>query len=260
MKILGTTAEAAAYRTALDGLAGMPRRSLVYGGPDMLPTTWSAGAAGWTESLMLDPAAWGAGYSVVTAPDSLAQYLGQTHGPTTLPAFGAQMSILLAGQSNAVGIVEPKLGAEETLVIKSGLGATSLYSDWVPGGTLFNAAVLATYATTAQELWWVQGETDAANQTAANAYETKLTELIAAFRTALARPTLLVRVAILNIGNPGTYRDTVRAAQNAVCAADANVEPFDMDGYTLLADNLHYSTATYTQIGIDLGNAYVATL
>lgn len=262
MKLLGTTAEAAAWHTALNGLAGIPARGVVYGGPDLLPKVWTPGAAGWTESLTTAPAAWGTGYSVLTADDSLAQYLGQTYAPTgtTLPAFGVQKSILLAGQSNAVGIVEPKLGAQGALVIKSATGGTSLAVDWVPGGALFNAAVQALYATTAQEIWWVQGEDDAGNGIYAAAYEANLTALIAAFRSALALPNLVVRVCILHSGSIRPFKETVRTAQNNVCNADPFVEAFSMEPYTLLADGLHYSGATYVTIGVDLGNAYLATL
>lgn len=262
MKLLGATAQTAAWHTALNGLAGTSRRGVVYGGPDLLPRVWTPGAAGWTESLTTAPEAWGTGYSALTADDSLAVHLGQTYSPTgtTLPAFGSQKTILIAGQSNAGFVTEPKLGAYATMVVKSYLGATSLYTDWVPGGTLYNAAVQACYAATPQEIWWVQGETDAANQTAANAYQVKLAELIAAFRVSFSNATLRVRVAVLHIGNQGTYRDTVRAAQNAVCDADPYADAFSEDGYALGADQLHLTAAAGTQMGVDLGDLYIATL
>jgi hypothetical protein len=209
---------------------------------------------------MLPPVAWGTGYGVLTAPDSLAPYLGQTHGPTTLPAFGAQKSILLAGQSNAGMIVEPKLGAYQTLVIKSWLGATSLQNDWYPGSALFNAAVAACYATTPVEYWWGQGESDAANQQAANDYDDNLWSHIAGMRIAFNLPNLFVRVVQLHIQNPGTYRDIVRAAQNAVCDADPYAEIFNIDGYALQADSVHLTAAAGTQVGVAMGNAYIATL
>lgn len=257
--ILATTALIADISAAIDSVDGLPRRSAVIGGPDALPLEWSPGAPGWTERLLLDPVDAGDGYATLAVTEYAERHMGKTVGDVVIPAFGAQKSILLAGQSNAVNCVPPPLGAYATAVIKCARGSMSIV-EFRPGGSMRDALFDVVRGTDVQEVWWIQGEEDANSEVRANAYEANLTAFLADVRATLGKPALPARIAIVNSGLPRPYVTEIRAAQLAVCESDAFAEAFDMDAYELGPDSTHYPSETNAQIGSDLGDLFTATL
>jgi hypothetical protein len=185
--------------------------------------------------------------------------MGTTQSGVAIPGFGTQKAVLLAGQSNAVYTVLPPLGAHGTLSRKVAQGSTGLV-DWAPGSALFNQAVAAMYGLDVRELWWIQGEEDAASLGTSSVYLTRLRAMLAAFRAALGNFT--ARIALLHSACTRARTAEVRAAQLTACDDPGNVA-FDLDGYSNY-DGLHYYDpephATYLEIGEDLGALYTATL
>ncbi len=109
---------------------------------------------------------------------------------------------------------------------------------------------------------WVQGENEA-GWNAAFTYEEKLTGLIAAVREDLGTPELpfiLGRTALQQgqaQGGPSPDANlaAVRAAQEAVAAADPFVEWVDMDDLPGAGDSFHFATEGYQLLGERLATA-----
>jgi beta-glucanase (GH16 family) len=115
---------------------------------------------------------------------------------------------------------------------------------------------------------WMQGEGDA-NATLAGAYQTNLTEFIAALRTSIANIAAVssgklvpestwgnLKIFIGTIATQGANGDTVRAAQSAVAAADPNVCLVNgTTGLSLMTiddwwgSGIHYDTAGQVTLG-----------
>lgn len=99
---------------------------------------------------------------------------------------------------------------------------------------------------------WFQGETDASNQTDANAYETNLTNLISDLRTEIGDanlPFVISKVSYTS-GNEPAYLTTVRTAQQNVADALTNVGILDSDSYGR-QDTVHLSGEGQYQFGED---------
>lgn len=96
---------------------------------------------------------------------------------------------------------------------------------------------------------WVQGETDALYSPEATAYETNLTQFIADMRAANAAwadvPFIFNR---LTLNSTAPQRDTVRAAQVAVAAADSTTFMVGCDDLAV-ADGFHFSADGYVLLG-----------
>ncbi len=150
-------------------------------------------------------------------------------------------------------------------IIKYNRSGTSLAVDWnPPSGSDFvildgiiddaiTALEGADFVVNVRGFFWMQGESDATSESQANAYETNLTDIIAAVRAYGSSST---RSVIGRIYYPtATYRDTVRAAQAAVVAADVNAALVDTDGY-VLSDTVHYDVDSTVQMGLDFFTAY----
>jgi hypothetical protein len=109
---------------------------------------------------------------------------------------------------------------------------------------------------------WVQGENEA-GWNAAFTYEEKLTGLIAALREDLGTPELpfiLGRTALQQgqaQGGPSPDANlaAVRAAQEAVAAADPFVEWVDMDDLPGAGDSYHFATEGYQLLGERMATA-----
>lgn len=92
--IVGTKAQIASYRAAIDAAEGMPRRGVVHvdGKPapdaDKLPKVYAPGAPGWTETLCDDPVE-GTAQAAIELPPEAEKYLGQKIGKVTMPAKSA---------------------------------------------------------------------------------------------------------------------------------------------------------------------------
>ena len=96
----------------------------------------------------------------------------------------------------------------------------------------------------------MQGESDSTDATLASDYETNLTNFINQARTDFGF-TKFVLGRIHNTLPSGTYTEkaTVRAAQDAVAAADSNVEIINTDTYGLKVDNIHFNASGQQSLG-----------
>lgn len=92
--LVGTKAQVAIFRAAIDAAEGMPRRGVVHvdGKPapdaDRLPKVYAPGAPGWTETLCDDPIE-GTAQAALELPPEAEKYLGQKLGKVTMPAKSA---------------------------------------------------------------------------------------------------------------------------------------------------------------------------
>jgi hypothetical protein len=102
---------------------------------------------------------------------------------------------------------------------------------------------------------WFQGETDASDQTKANAYQSNLTAFIADIRARFNTPALPVVICkIAYASNPPAYLSTVQAAQQAVADNDSNIEIIDTAALAR-RDSVHLNAdSTFT-----LGQSIAAT-
>jgi len=96
------------------------------------------------------------------------------------------------------------------------------------------------------------GANDAGNETQANAYETNLPIMFSAIRAYGSSSTRMIVNRIKATAQP--YRDTVRAAQAAVVAADANAALVDTDSYG--SPDIHYDRDAIITMGFDDFTAY----
>lgn len=195
-------------------------------------------------------------------------------------------SVLLAGQSNAVGIFYncpnytkigtsylhmdfewntlgvgasgspfgPELGASEVLngsIAKVAIGGAAI-GDFLPGGSMFpeiTAAPLAQHCA----LFWVQGETDAASLALATQYAQNFQLLRAGIQNQSNCSNLVIVSALLRPSDFGLmpYLETVNQALRA--HSDAVVETQNLT----LSDTIHYDGLSTLQLGRDLANAYL---
>lgn len=156
---------------------------------------------------------------------------------------------------------------KELRILKYFMGGTLLATttdpDWNPAngelfsraGTFFNNALAAIAAEgkspNIRRLFWMQGESDAVGSITANAYQANLTGWKSAVRSqwgiSSTTPITIGRIAdTFSWAN----RDTVRAAQAAVVAADPYLSLLDTDHYS--SDGTHYYASGYSQMGFDL--------
>lgn len=90
--IVGTKAQIASYRAAIDAAEGMPRRGVVHidGKPapeaDHLPKEYASGAPGWTETVCPEVVE-GVAQAALEVPPEAEKYLGKKLGKVTLPAL-----------------------------------------------------------------------------------------------------------------------------------------------------------------------------
>jgi hypothetical protein len=154
-------------------------------------------------------------------------------------------------------------------------GGTALAIEWLSTGTpssayLYHESVMKAKAVKAEILaadgvypdykfyFFGQGEKDAQTQSFADNYQTRLTDLINNYRTAVNEPNLPFLIGRLNpnlvnstIGS-FPYWATVRAAQTAVAAAMTNVKIVNQDNAEMNTDNTHYSPAGYATIAANI--------
>lgn len=158
---------------------------------------------------------------------------------------------------------------KDIFIVHHAQGATSLATDWLSTtvGSYYSDLVFKTKATinaitdadgfspSVKFFYWGQGETDAANSTNANNYQTNLTNLINNFRTAVGVADLPVLIGRINSGiDAATYPfwETVRTAQEAVVegggSAISGVYLVNQDDAEMAADDTHYTQAGYKTI------------
>ncbi len=156
-------------------------------------------------------------------------------------------------------------------IIKYANGGTNLAVQWKAGGTntttgdgpeyvTFQQTVTAGLAALAaaypaatldlQGLVWLQGESDAV-AAYASSYQDNLTAFIADLRATYGAD-LPITIARLSSGQTNlttSYLNQVRAAQDAVAAADPRSGIIFTDSYGLNSDYLHFNTAGQQAIG-----------
>lgn len=153
-------------------------------------------------------------------------------------------------------------------LIKHAWGGTNLAQCWEPGAsaadpekgdcyTDFMATVdaaLAELDASGTPYWiaglaWMQGESDATYEPWADAYEENLTHFIARVREDVVEPKLPVVMGRIDCSVHCPYRDTVRAAQDAVAAADLAVGIVETADLPQVADALHFDGSGMRTLG-----------
>ena len=156
-------------------------------------------------------------------------------------------------------------------IIKYANGGTNLHTQWKGGGdantsndgseyTVFQqtvssglAALAAAYPQATLDLQgmaWLQGESDATS-TAAPAYQANLTAFISDLRATYGSdlPFIIARLSSGQTNLNSTYLNQVRAAQDAVAAANPRTGILFTDSFGLNGDNLHFSAGGQQSIG-----------
>ncbi|BCU77034.1 LamG-like jellyroll fold domain-containing protein [Luteolibacter sp. LG18] len=156
-------------------------------------------------------------------------------------------------------------------IIKYARGGTTLSTQWKAGGdatttgdgpdyvsfqqtvTEGRAALAAKYPSATLELdsmVWMQGESDAVPGLAA-LYQTNLTNFIADVRVTYdaALPFIIGRLSSQQTSLDAVSLATVRAAQDAVAAADPRTGVFSTDAFAVNGDNLHFGAAGQQSLG-----------
>ena len=126
------------------------------------------------------------------------------------------------------------------------------------GGTLYknmmnhiDAALKSFDTTNYTPRWagfvWLQGETDAMNQSQANAYETNLTNLIKDIREKTKVEDLPIILPMIDVQSTWTYNSIVRGADVACTQKLENVDTMDTKG--LPTNGIHYKAQGHVTIG-----------
>lgn len=158
-------------------------------------------------------------------------------------------------------------------IIKYANGGTNLHTQWKAGGdatttgdgpeyltfqqtvTAGRAALAAKYPMATLELdsmVWMQGESDVdAGAAATGVYQANLTAFIADLRATYdsSLPFIIGRLSSSQTALDATGLATVRAAQDAVAAADPRTGIISTDGLSMKSDNLHFSAAGQQALG-----------
>lgn len=183
----------------------------------------------------------------------------QTDAPTT--DFGPEMGMAWKSEDNGKGLYISKYAIGGTF-----LGATAAI-DW----NISEDAVSAYFNNALRNLWtmeadmlnagvgpnlrgiaWMQGENDATLEATGSAYESNLTALIATTRQQVGDSAAKFALARIRNQDPSfnpAALANVRAAYAAIASADANVDWFDTDSFSLRADNVHYNGAGMKLLG-----------
>lgn len=154
---------------------------------------------------------------------------------------------------------------EEVFLVKHAQGSTNLAEDWDPDGA--NNTQYDTFVDRVSDalgyldsqdigydvegMLWMQGEFDAFVPEFADAYEANLTAFIADMRSRYGEE---MKFAIGRLRDP--FAVTLKAAQDAVAAADPRNLIVNTDDFELLPDGVHYSAAGQ----LDLGNGFAEVL
>lgn len=156
-------------------------------------------------------------------------------------------------------------------IIKYANGGTDIKTRWKPGGdatttgdgpdyvtfqqtvTSGRTALAAKYPLATLELdsmVWMQGETDAV-AASASLYQANLTNFIADIRATYdaSMPFVIGRLSSQQTALDAASLATVRAAQDAVAAADPRTAIFSTDAFAMNGDNLHFSASGQQSLG-----------
>ena len=203
----------------------------------------------------------------------------QTSAPSTNfgPEIGAMLAREGAGSSRLRDLYLSKIPLGSTWLAPSslGVGGITASNTWHPGELASNsllhfaqsawwdmeqALLLRGIGPRLRALWWMQGEQDATNQTAAASYQTYLQALYDDAKSCLgysALPIVVGRIRNVDPSMDATAAANVRSAQAAFVTANSSAATLiDTDGYALKADNVHYNGAGQLALG---GAFYSAT-
>ncbi|WP_367872883.1 LamG-like jellyroll fold domain-containing protein [Luteolibacter sp. Populi] len=156
-------------------------------------------------------------------------------------------------------------------IIKYANGGTDLKTQWKGGGTATTtgdgpeyvtfqqtvtagrAALAAKYPLATLDLdsmVWLQGETDAV-AASASLYQANLTNFIADVRATYGAslPFVIARLSSQQTALDAASLNLVRAAQDAVAAADRRTAIFSTDGFGMNGDNLHFNASAQQAVG-----------
>ena len=156
-------------------------------------------------------------------------------------------------------------------IIRYANGGTNLKTQWKGGGdatttgdgseyVIFQqtvtqglAALAAAYPSATRELQsmvWLQGESDAVSGSS-NVYQANLAAFIADVRATYGAslPFVIARLSSKQTALTASYLNEVRAAQDAVAAADPRTAVFASDSFGIKSDNLHFDGSAQQAIG-----------
>lgn len=185
-------------------------------------------------------------------------------GPETMTIHAQHFSV-----DAPIGHRRKAAGEPFPLVIRYGVGGTSLASSWRPyvsTGEYVNAMAMIwerfDYCRRTafpgdtfefRSLTWIQGEADAKSDADTAAYEANLRQLIAVVRRDVA-PGLPVFVTRLSssygqVGSSPARTAAIQVAQDTVGASVERVYVIETDDVPLQADATHYTADAYMMIG-----------
>jgi hypothetical protein len=176
---------------------------------------------------------------------------GSSERPAPPDGFGPEISF-----GHELARADP---ARRFALIKHTRGGTSLAADWAPRhGREFHAMrektrrALEELRASGHEprlrgFVWMQGEKDAAEKAAAEAYEQNLRALVREVRSVFGEPTLPIVLGRINAPDRA-YRDRVRKAQDTVARGDPHAACIDTDDLKL-SDGIHYDAAALVELG-----------
>ncbi len=170
-----------------------------------------------------------------------------------------------------------QFGVTPLAIIKIGFFGTNLANDWHPRATTGNQL----YARLLREIgnalrpwqesgrafqlagiFWMQGETDAANHAFASAYATNLHALITSVRSDLDAPGLPFILGRVGPRPPRDYlyQETVRSAQSYVPTTLPATSWVDTDDLSRDSDGIHLLAAGVAELGERWADAWMQTL
>ena len=120
------------------------------------------------------------------------------------------------------------------------------------------AAESAGYVVEVSGCLFLQGTADAGNETWANEYATKLSELIAAYRAEWNSNMQFVVSDHPPAFSSETYAPEVRAAFASVALSDALVFIASTDGAETVGDNVHYTSESKELVGRRMSDAVIS--
>lgn len=174
------------------------------------------------------------------------QYEGRNQFGSVLQ-FGLDISASLHDDYNDIYIIKADGNGKPIVGWLSGSERTAMFDGHITPALASLVADETISTIKIHGFFWDQGESDCDTQAEADAYESRLNQLIADVRAATV-PNLPVMIRQLGSHLWYTYKSTVIAAQSAVVAADANA--YLIEGpFTYLGDNLHLDAAAQNSIG-----------
>jgi hypothetical protein len=106
--------------------------------------------------------------------------------------------------------------------------------------------------------FWMQGESDAENESYANNYNANLKKFINDLRADLKTPDMPFIIGRIGSHSSYAYKDIVRKAQADVCSEMINVRWVDTDDFPLDTDKIHYLADGVYRLGGRMADSWLA--